>query len=69
MSHYYAISGYWKDDGEFFDDYVVKEFDDANEDDDDVFYFGMSEADIIVAIELGEDSDEEFVITDYEILA
>ena len=46
MSRYFSISGYWKDDGSEFEGYIVKEFDDVGEDDDNVFYYGLSERDL-----------------------
>lgn len=68
MCRYFNISGYWKDDKSEFEDYIVKEFDDVDEETDDlIFYYGLSEADIIDAIENPNDSDcIDFVITSYE---
>ena len=67
MSKYYEISGYWKDNGEEFDGYVVKEFDDLEEDvDEDIFEFGWGEHDLIQAIEDGDDTVLDFVVTSYE---
>ena len=65
MSKYFEISGYWKDTKEPFDGYIVKEFDDAGEEDDDVFFYGMGEHDLREAITAGEDTALEFVITSY----
>lgn len=70
MSKYFKINGFWKDDKTEFEDYIVKEFDDAEEDenrDNQIFYYGLSETDIQQAIiDGGEDDILEFVITSYE---
>ena len=66
---YYLISGYWKDDKSEFDGYIVKEYDSvAEEDDENIFYYGLSEDDIKQAIIEGENTGLEFVITEYSIL-
>jgi hypothetical protein len=62
----FLIDGYWKDDKARFTNYLVTEFDDDNvEDDDDAFYYGLSEQDIVDAINDGEQTSLEFVITSY----
>jgi hypothetical protein len=70
MCKYFSISGYWKDDKSEFYGYIVKEFDDSEEneeDDDKIFFYGLSENDIKQAIEEGEEGTaQEFVITSYE---
>lgn len=66
MSKYFEISGYWLDDKEPFDGLIVKEFDDMDENDDDVFFYGMGERDLQIAIEDGEDTSLDFVVTGYE---
>lgn len=67
MSKYFEIKGYWKDDKEPFDGYIVKEFDDMTEEkDEDVFFYGLSEKDLREAIELKEDTMHDFVITSYK---
>lgn len=69
MSKYFSIDGYWKDGKSDFYDYIVREYDDSEEDeelDDLIFYYGMSENDLKYAIEAGEDTMEDFVITKYE---
>lgn len=66
---YFLISGYWKDDGHAFEDYLVTNYDDEEENkqiDDDVFYYGMEESDIQEAIKEGENTIEVFVITSYK---
>ena len=66
----FAICGYWKDEPEcLFEGYLIAEYDDVPEgyDDDDIFFFGMNEADIVRAIDEGENFNEDFVITSYNI--
>lgn len=70
MRKYFEISGYWKDDNEEFEGYIVTNYDDHEEDgeynEDDIFYFGLEERDIQEMIEDGEDTIEDFVITEYK---
>lgn len=69
MSKYFSINGYWKDDLTSFIGAVVKEYDDVEKDDDDIiFYYGLSEQEIEEAIKNPAESGLEFVITSYEIL-
>ena len=74
MSKYFNIEGYWRNDKSQFGGYIVKEFDDVeeNEEDDDlIFYYGLSESDIQQAIEDEKNDVEdslEFAITSYEVL-
>lgn len=64
MSRYFSISGYYKDDGSEFEGYIVKEFDDVDEEnDDDVFYYGLSEKNLR---ESSFDDGLEFVVTSFE---
>lgn len=66
MSKYFEIEGYWKDDKSEFSG-IIKEYDDFNEEEDDeVFFFGMSEDTIIETINAGEDTSLDFVITSYK---
>lgn len=67
---YFNISGYWKNDGEPFSDNIVTNLNDGEEgvDDEVIFMYGIGEDAIISAIEAGEDSVFEFVITSYETL-
>ena len=72
MSKYFSIDGYWKDDLSEFNGNVVKEYDDAEEDEDrdnSIFYYGMSENDIIDAIANPDENNLEFVITSYRLLS
>jgi hypothetical protein len=66
MSKYFTIDGYWIDNKESFSGYIVKEFDNASEDDDNVFFYGMSENDLQEAIKSKEDTTLDFVITNYQ---
>ena len=68
MSKYFNIIGYWKGDFTSIIDAVVKEFDDIDENDDDIFYYGLSEQEIKEAIKNPSESGLEFVITSYKIL-
>ena len=66
MSNYFLIDGYWKDDGNEFTSHLVKETDDYDGGNDDhVFFYGLSEEDIIEAIQEGKNNSLEFVITRY----
>lgn len=69
MRKYFEINGYWKDDKTEFENYIVTNFDDVEEngefEEDDIFFFGMNESDIIEAIELKENTVHDFVITSY----
>jgi hypothetical protein len=67
MSKYFSINGYWQDDKSEFNGLIVKEYDDMNEEeDDDVFFYGMGESDLKNAIEDAEETVLDFVITSYE---
>lgn len=65
----FSIDGYWKDDhDDTFEGYIVNEDDDSGDEDDNVFFYGMSEEEIKDAIEKGEDTVHDFVITAYSEL-
>ena len=69
MSKYFSIDGYWKDDLSEFNGFIVKEFDDTEEDEDrdlQIFYYGLSEAEIQDAIANPDGNSLEFVITSYK---
>jgi hypothetical protein len=69
MSKYFEINGYWKDDKSEFNGLIVKEYDDVGEDDDDVFFYGLSEEQIQEVIDSkGEDDSLDFIITSYKEL-
>ena len=68
------ISGYWKSDKQEFTDHKVSELDDYVEDEDvfdaydednEIFYYGLTEDMVKKAIEMGINSDYEFVIISY----
>ena len=67
-ANYFYIDGYWKSDKENFEDYMVcdQEHDESQSiRDDEVFYYGLTEFDILKAIEDSESTGLEFVITAY----
>lgn len=67
MSKYFEISGYWKDTLENFEDYIVKESEEViEEEDEDIFYYGLGEEEIKQAILEVWGTDLEFIITDYK---
>jgi hypothetical protein len=64
--HFFSIDGHYKDDNSEFSGYIVKEFDDTEpEFDDDIFYYGLSENNIIEAINNPENILD-FVIISYK---
>jgi len=64
--NYFSINGYWKDNSEAFERYIVKESEEIIESEDDsIFFYGLSERDIKKAIEEGQETGEDFVITSY----
>lgn len=66
MSKYFEIEGYWKDDKSEFSG-IMKESDDYNEEEDEeVFFYGMDENQIKKTIKAGEDTTLDFVITSYK---
>jgi len=69
MANYFYISGYWKDDDEEFEDYLVTDASDEDEvdvPDGKIFYYGLSEENIIDCIAFEKGTDLEFVIESYE---
>ena len=64
----FSINAYWKDNRTEFSALVCsQEFEQAQFNDEDIFYYGMSKSEIIKAITNGENTDLEFVITSCEI--
>ena len=61
----FLIDGYWKDDKTKFTNYIVSSKQADIDDDDNIFYYDFDEEDIIQAIEDGENTLIEFVITSY----
>lgn len=61
----FVVNGYWKDDGSEFYDYLISEYDDLPPqfNDDDIFFYGLSERDIEDSIKRGRDTISDFVIT------
>ena len=69
MERYYYITGYWRDSAENFEDYIVKDGDfteDQELNDDDVFFYGLSEEEIKNEIYLIDRGELEFIITEYK---
>ncbi len=68
MSKYFIIDGYWKDDLLEFRDFIVREYDDVvdEEQDNEIFYYGLSEAEILESINNPDESGLEFVVTNYK---
>lgn len=66
----FTISGYYVSDNTRFDSYLVHEYHNVPKDleEEDIFYFGLSEESIQHAILSGEPIDNEFVITSYELM-
>jgi hypothetical protein len=67
MAKVFSIDGYWKDDNTEFYGLLVAEYNETPEgwDDKDIFFYGLSEEDIKDLIQ--NDSNEDFVITNFEI--
>lgn len=63
----FRVDGYFKDDKSLFYGYLIAEYDHTPEgwDDDDFFYYGLSEGDLKSS---SEDDFLDFVITNYEII-
>ncbi|QQV91445.1 hypothetical protein M1M25_gp015 [Tenacibaculum phage Gundel_1] len=70
MADFYSINGYWKDDKTEFKELIVSEMDGCFEgiepySDDDIFFYGLSESNLLEAIELKEETAHDFVITSF----
>jgi hypothetical protein len=59
------VDGYWVDDRTKFEGYVISQSNDIEEDDDSIFFYGLTESEI--AESLGKETGEDFVITHYKI--
>ena len=59
------VDGYWVDDHTKFEGYVISQTHDVEEDDDSIFFYGLSESEI--AESLGKETAQDFVITRYEV--
>ena len=67
MANFFLINGYFKDDNSEFTNFLVVDSGDTiAERDDDIFFYGLSESEIKEAIDLKEDTAQDFVITSYE---
>lgn len=68
----FEINGYWKEDKEPIEGYIVlsQEYEEEimGEDDESIFYYGLNEEDLKEAVTLGEAFQEDFVITSYSKL-
>jgi hypothetical protein len=64
----FSINGYWKEDKAEFEGYLVYEYDDMHPtiNDDDILHYGLGEEEIKAAIQDGENTIHDFVITSYE---
>lgn len=67
---FFLINGFYKDDKTKFSDYLVYAYDCAPEDEEinenDIFFFGLSEEELKEAISLKWKTSHDFVITSYE---
>jgi hypothetical protein len=66
MKGLYSINGYFTDDKTEFENYLVYEYDDVLEIDDQIFFYGLSEREIIQAIKTEAAINGTFVITSYK---
>lgn len=67
MSKLFLISGYFKADGKRFVDYLVTENpEDTSAADEDIFYSGLTIPDICKMMLAGENTPEDFVITNFK---
>ncbi len=63
---FFKVNGYWKDDKSPIEAAIIKSTDEYDDrEDDDIFFYGMSEVNIQEAIVLSEDTIHDFVITSY----
>lgn len=63
---YFYISGYWKDTGSKFENLVVTDYDDEEEEcRHEVFLYGISERELQEYIKDKEDTFDDFVIESY----
>jgi hypothetical protein len=67
MAKVFLISGYWKDDKTEFEHFLVTDIDHTPEgwEDEDFFYFGLSEKDLKEGLN-SEETALEFVVTQYD---
>lgn len=66
-SKYFSISGFWKDTKEKFSDMIVKDSEEGTEEEDEkIFYYGLTKYEIQGVIEKRWESNLDFVITSYK---
>lgn len=71
MKQLYYITGYYKDSPQdILENLLVSSYDSADNtyEEDNVFLYGYSEAELIEAISLGDDIHQDFVITKYQLV-
>ena len=63
----FLVNGYFKDDKMLFDNYIFIENDNIPDgmNEEDIFFFGQSEQDLLKLIEIGETTRLDFVITSF----
>ena len=68
----FLVSGYWKSDKVKFSNHIIVEAEYSNdftdEEDEEIFYYGMTEEDIKLNIRLQWASVEDFVIISYSVI-
>lgn len=66
MSKFFEISGYWKDTKEEFSGFIVKEYDDIDEVNDElIFEYGWSENDLEQALNV-DAPNSDWILTSYK---
>lgn len=66
MSKFFEISGYWKDTKEEFSGFIVKEYDDIDEENDElIFEYGWSENDLEQALNV-DAPNSDWILTSYK---
>lgn len=65
MLHF--INGYWKDNGDTFEDFLVSDAEDAEYglDDDEIFFYGFDRNSLETAVAIGEATELDFVVTSF----
>lgn len=64
----FSIDGYFKDDKSEFSGFLISEFSNTPKgySDEDIFFYGLGESELRDAVEQGEDTTHEFVVTSFE---
>lgn len=71
MKQLYYITGYYKDSPQdILENLLVSSYDSADNtyEEDNIFLYGYSEAELIEAISFGNDIHQDFVITKYQLV-